>query len=369
MKNKKLYLLITLLIILFACNEPKPTKNKGFEIIPDTSPQQTQVISKKRVALIIGNADYKFAPLKNPVNDAEDMNASLKKLGFDVIFLKNANYESMDLAIKNFKKKLGNDIIGLFYFSGHGVQYEGMNYMIPADISEPTVSAIKYKSIPIEYVLSNMEEANNQVNIIVLDACRNNPFKNGTRAVRKGLAQITAPSGSLIAYATSPGKVAEDGVGRNSPYTMYLKKFILDQDLYLEEIFKKVRNAVQKQTKKRQTPWESTSLDGEDIYLARTINHEQIEDEKKRLAEERRQRKQQKLLAAEKAEIKRKQQERLADAKKAEIKRKQQKQIQQQEQTISSCKNCDCEEIRRAESMGFPPLTSQQQEFKKTCQI
>lgn len=358
MKTKRLYLLITLLLILFACNEPKPSKNKGFEIIPDTSPQQTQTISKKRVALIIGNADYKFAPLNNPVNDAEDMKTSLKKLGFDVIFLKNANYESMDLAIKNFKKKLGNDIIGLFYFSGHGVQYEGMNYMIPADISEPTVSAIKYKSIPIEYVLSNMEEANNKVNIIVLDACRNNPFKNGTKAVRKGLAQITAPSGSLIAYATSPGKVAEDGVGRNSPYTQYLKKFILDQDLYLEEIFKKVRNAVQKETKKRQTPWESTSLDGDNIYLARTINNEQIQDEKKRkqerLAEERRQRK--------------KQQERLAAAE-AERRRRQQEQIQQQEQTVSSCKSCNCEEIRRIESMGFSILTPQQQEFKKTCQI
>ncbi len=364
MKTKRLYLLITLLLILFACNEPKPIKDKGFEIIPDTSIQEIQTISKKRVALIIGNADYKFAPLKNPVNDAEDMKTSIKKLGFDVIFLKNASYKSMDLGIKNFKKKLGNDIIGLFYFSGHGVQYDGMNYMIPADISEPTVSAIKYKSIPIEYVLSNMEETNNQVNIIVLDACRNNPFKNGTRAVRKGLAQITAPSGSLIAYATSPGEVAEDGVGRNSPYTKYLKKFILDQDLYLEEIFKKVRNAVQKETKKRQTPWESTSLDGDDIYLAGTINHQQIEEERKRkqqegLAEEERKRRQQERLAEE--ERKRKEQEKQ--------RKEQEKRRKEEEPTVPSCKNCDCKEMRRIESMGFSTRTPQQQEFKKTCPI
>jgi hypothetical protein len=323
MKTKRLYLLIiTLLTILFACSEHKPTKKKCFEIIPETPPEQTQTISGKRVALIIGNADYKFAPLKNPVNDAEDMNASLKKLGFDVIFLKNASYESMETGIKKFKKKLGNDVIGLFYFSGHGVQYEGMNYMIPADISEPTISKIKYRSIPIEYVLSNMEEAKNQVNIIILDASRNNPFKNGTRAVRKGLAQITAPSGSLIAYATSPGEVAEDGVGRNSPYTKYLKNFILEPDLLIERVFQKVGIAVRKETKNRQNPWVSTSLNY-NIYLARTTNHEQIKDEKKR----------------------------------------------KQKQSVSSCKNCNCEEIRRIEFMGFSTLTPQEQEFKKTCPI
>jgi hypothetical protein len=352
MKNKRLYLLITLLIILFACNEPKPTKNKGFEIIPETPPEQTQTISKKRVALIIGNADYKFAPLKNPVNDAEDMDASLKKLGFDVIFLKNASYESMETGIKKFKKKLGNDVIGLFYFSGHGVQYEGINYMIPADISEPTISKIKYRSIPIEYVLSNMEETNNKVNIIVLDACRNNPFKNGTRAVRKGLAQIKAPSGSLIAYATSPGEVAEDGVGRNSPYTKYLKKFILEPNLFIERVFKKVLISVKKETKERQTPWVSTSL-SEDIILNKKDKEERKGKEKEPSDEEEKQHKEQ--------EKQRKEQEK--QRKKAERRHR------QQEQTVSSCKSCNCEEIRRIESMGFSTLTPQQQEFKKTCPI
>jgi len=326
MNTKRLYLTLTtiiLLLMLFACNEPK---RKCFEVIPETPPEQTQTISKKRVALIIGNADYKFAPLNNPVNDAEDMKTSLSKLGFDVIFLKNASYESMEIGIKKFKKKLGDDKIGLFYFSGRGVQYEGMNYMIPTDISDPTISEIKFRSIPIEYVLSNMEEANNQVNIIILDACSNNPFKNGTKnVVRKGLAQITAPSGSLIAYATSPGEVAEDGVGRNSPYTKYLKKFILEPNLPIEIVFKKVRKAVMQETKKRQTPWESSSLYGDDIYLAKTI------DEKDR-------------------------------------RRRQQEQIQE-EQTVSSCKNCNCEQIRRIKSMGFSNLTPQQQEFKKTCPI
>jgi uncharacterized caspase-like protein len=362
MKTKRLYFTIILLFILFACNEPI---KKGFDIIPETPPEQTQTISKKRVALIIGNADYKFAPLKNPVNDAEDMDASLKKLGFDVIFLKNASYESMETGIKKFKKKLGNDVIGLFYFSGHGVQYEGMNYMIPADISEPTISKIKYRSIPIEYVLSNMEETNNQVNIIILDACRNNPFKNGTRTVRKGLAQITALSGSLIAYATSPGEVAEDGVGRNSPYTKYLKKFILEPNLFIERVFKKVLISVKKETKERQTPWVSTSL-SEDIYLGGTTKKKQTEEDKKGkqepLAEEEKKRERERLAEEEKKR------ERLA-AEKAERKRRQQEQIQQQEQTASSCKNCNCEEIRRIESMGFSTLTPQQQEFKKTCPI
>jgi hypothetical protein len=368
MKNKRLYLLITLLIILFACNEPI---KKGFDIIPETPPEQT--ISGKRVALIIGNADYKFAPLKNPVNDAEDMDASLKKLGFDVIFLKNASYESMETGIKKFKKKLGNDVIGLFYFSGHGVQYEGMNYMIPADISEPTISKIKYRSIPIEYVLSNMEETNNQVNIIILDACRNNPFKNGTRAVRKGLAQIKAPSGSLIAYATSPGEVAEDGVGRNSPYTKYLKKFILEPNLFIERVFKKVLISVKKETKERQTPWVSTSL-SEDIILNKKDKEERKGKEKEPSDEEEKQHKEQEKQRKEQ-ERQRKEQER--QRKKQEKQRKEQekkrkeaeRRHRQQEQTVSSCKSCNCEEIRRIESMGFSTLTPQQQEFKKTCQI
>ncbi|RKZ74455.1 MAG: hypothetical protein DRQ57_10925, partial [Gammaproteobacteria bacterium] len=240
-------LIIALMLILSACNDVKQHDEsgiqKGFKIRPTTSTTPTTPTKKfKMVALVIGNADYKFAPLNNPVNDAEDMTAVLKELEFDVIYKTNASHQTMDTAINQFKRKLGKNVIGLFYFSGHGVQYENRNYMIPADMPELTVSKVKFNSVPIEYVLATMEEANNQVNLIILDACRNNPFKGGNRGVRKGLAQVTAPTGSLIAYATSPGEVAQDGSGRNSPYTKSLKKFLLQPGLTIEKVFKNVRN-------------------------------------------------------------------------------------------------------------------------------
>jgi len=375
-------LIITLMLMLSACNEVIQPDHK---VIPTTPTPKF-----KRVALIIGNADYQFAPLDNPVSDAKDMTAVLKELGFDVIYKKNASHQTMDTAINQFKRKLGKNVIGLFYFSGHGVQYEDRNYMIPADMPELTVSKVKFNSVPIEYVLATMEEANNQVNLIILDACRNNPFKGGNRGVRKGLAQVTAPTGSLIAYATSPGEVAQDGSGRNSPYTKSLKKFLLQPGLTIEKVFKNVRNEVIEKTYGKQTPWESTSLKGEDIYLAGKVTHEE-EEEKRRLAEEKEKFKQeireQKRLTEEKRrqkrladeEKRRKKQERLVDEeerrqKRLADKKRRQKRLADEEKRRQNnqtnylvCKSCDCEEIRQQESIGFPPLTTQQEVFKKTC--
>ncbi len=385
-------LIIALMLILSACNDVKQHDEsgiqKGFKIRPTTSTTPTTPTKKfKMVALVIGNADYKFAPLKNPVNDAEDLTAVLKKLGFDeidVISIKNASYQTMDTAINQFKRKLGKNVIGLFYFSGHGVQYENRNYMIPADMPELTVSKVKFNSVPIEYVLATMEEANNQVNLIILDACRNNPFKGGNRGVRKGLAQVTAPTGSLIAYATSPGEVAQDGSGRNSPYTKSLKKFLLQPGLTIEKVFKNVRNAVRQDTYEKQTPWESTNLYGDDIYLAGKVTHEE-EEEKRRLAEKRRKqdrlaeerRKQDRLAEQEK---RRKEQDRLADEEKRLVEKRRLRRLSKERRLVEEkrlaeerlaeepCKGCNCKEIRQQESLGFEPLTTQQEVFKKTCE-
>ena len=385
-------LIIALMLILSACNDVKQHDEsgiqKGFKIRPTTSTTPTTPTKKfKMVALVIGNADYKFAPLKNPVNDAEDLTAVLKKLGFDeidVISIKNASYQTMDTAINQFKRKLGKNVIGLFYFSGHGVQYENRNYMIPADMPELTVSKVKFNSVPIEYVLATMEEANNQVNLIILDACRNNPFKGGNRGVRKGLAQVTAPTGSLIAYATSPGEVAQDGSGRNSPYTKSLKKFLLQPGLTIEKVFKNVRNAVRQDTYEKQTPWESTNLYGDDIYLAGKVTHEE-EEEKRRLAEKRRKqdrlaeerRKQDRLAEQEK---RRKEQDRLADEEKRLVEKRRLRRLSKERRLVEEkrlaeerlaeepCKGCNCKEIRQQESLGFEQLTTQQEVFKKTCE-
>ncbi len=334
MKSKIFFISIIIVQMLVACNEVRQPKscNKGIgndkgicRIPPDPQKESTPTKIKKRVALVIGNANYKFAPLKNPVNDAKDMAKVLKELEFDVIYEKNASRELMLAAINQFQEKLGKDVLGLFYFSGHGIQHEGINYMIPIGMSKLTVSSVKFNSVRIDYVFSTMKESNNKVNIIILDACRDNPFKNGEKGMTKGLAIVNyAPGGSLIAYATSPNKVAKDGAGDNSPYTKYLKKFILEPGLSIEKMFKEVANAVATETHNEQIPWINSSLLGKDIYLAGKEDKSEPEPEPE-----------------------------------PEPKSK-----------PKPPKKYDCAEIQKKELRGFDnPLTDEEKEFKKTsCQ-
>jgi hypothetical protein len=223
--------------------------------------------ASERVALVIGNADYSFAPLTSPVNDARDMTRALRTLGFEVIHKENASQQAMEEAILAFTQKLGKDTVGLFYYSGHGVQHKEENYLIPTSVTRLSVSDVKYKSVAAGYVLAEMEGAANTTNIIILDACRNNPFKSGFKSMQKGLARMDNIDGSLIAYATSPGEVANDGKARNSPYTKYLLKYIHQPGLPIEQMFKQVRLAVKRETNGVQTPWEFSSLT-RDFYFA-----------------------------------------------------------------------------------------------------
>jgi formylglycine-generating enzyme required for sulfatase activity len=286
MKNRylSLFCLSILIILLSACQStikpmvPPPTGVDSVDI--DT----TKAPSRKRVALVIGNGDYRFAPLRNPENDAKDMADALRKLGFKpVIYLENAGREKMDKAVEDFSKELGKGTVGLFYFSGHGVQFDNKNYLIPADMPKLSVSNVKYRSISADYVLTAMEEVKNTMNIIILDACRDNPFESPYKNLKRGLAgMMDTPTGSLIAYATSPGKVAADGVGRNSPYTKAILEFITKKGLPIEMMFKRVRNSVRIQTRGKQTPWESSSLQGKDFYFVAGRDNA---EEKARLAE------------------------------------------------------------------------------------
>jgi len=221
----------------------------------------------KRVALVIGNADYPFSPLNNSVNDAQDITQALQALGFEVIYRENASQQTMEQAMRLFRQKLGANTVGLFFFSGHGVQFEGQNYLIPTSMTTLSVSDVKYKSVSAGYVLSEMEQAGNTTNIIILDACRNNPFERGFRGMQRGLARMNSLDGSLIAYATSPGNVANDGSGRNSPYSKNLLTFMRQPGLSIEQMFKQVRIAVKQETSGTQTPWESSSLTT-DFYFA-----------------------------------------------------------------------------------------------------
>jgi DNA-binding beta-propeller fold protein YncE len=220
---------------------------------------------QRRIALVIGNSKYQqVLKLPNPVNDANDMAATLKELGFEVILRTDASLQDMDLALNEFSQKLHGGGVGAFFYAGHGVQMDGENYLIPVDAKLRIKTDIAYETLPVGKILGRMEEADNQTNIVILDACRNNPFGRGwSRSLESGLAQIIAPSGTFIAYATAPGKLAEDGEQGNGTFTQHILKYIKTPKLSIESLFKQVRQGVAIQTKNHQVPWDSSSLIGE----------------------------------------------------------------------------------------------------------
>jgi formylglycine-generating enzyme required for sulfatase activity/endogenous inhibitor of DNA gyrase (YacG/DUF329 family) len=224
----------------------------------------------KRLALIIGNADYQFIPsLYNPVNDAEDVAKALRSLNYEVIVLTNASYKAMLNAVQQFAERLTQlGSVGLFYFSGHGLQTGGHNYLVPVDAKIKTEADIKPLSLNANHVLAKMNEAHSQVNVMILDACRDNPFeKSVIKSISsKGLAQIVAPSGSFISFATAPMQPAWGGKEneRNSIYTKHLLAAMKNKpDVPVGDVFIGVRNQVMLETKDadaQQVPWDSSSL-------------------------------------------------------------------------------------------------------------
>ena len=227
--------------------------------------------AEKRIALIIGNGAYpNLGTLKNPPNDAKLMARTLRSLGFEVIERIDVEQKGMKKAIKAFGNKLetaGKEAVGLFYYAGHGVQVRGQNYMIPVNVDIQDEADVDIEAVSANAVLDNLAFAGNDLNIVILDACRNNPFKRSFRAASRGLARMDASKGTLIAYATSPGDVAADGKGANSPYTEALARAMLTPGLNVERVFKEVRNKVIEATNSLQVPWEASSLTGGDFYF------------------------------------------------------------------------------------------------------
>ena len=215
-----------------------------------------------RTALVIGNSAYKAAPLKNPVNDARDMASALKGLGFDVTLLTDASHQKMEAAAREFGLKLRQGGVGLFYYAGHGIQVAGENYLVPVDAVIQTESDVKFGCLNAGLILGKMEDAGNGLNVVILDACRNNPFARSFRSAEQGLAKMDAPTGSLIAYATAPGSVAADGAGRNGVYTENLLKNLRTPGLPITDLFMRVRMGVVAATGRKQVPWEASSLTG-----------------------------------------------------------------------------------------------------------
>jgi uncharacterized caspase-like protein len=219
--------------------------------------------ASKRLALVIGNNAYTDGVLKNPINDARMMASTLRELEFDVQILENADRITMQRAIVEFGRKLRDGTVGLFYFAGHGMQVRGSNFLIPVKASIESEEEVEVESVDVAYVMARMATARNQFNIVILDACRNNPFQRSFRSASNGLAAISAPSGTMIAYATAPGSVANDGDAANGIYTSELAAAIRRPGIPMEEAFKLARGRVIARTQGKQTPWESSSVVGE----------------------------------------------------------------------------------------------------------
>ncbi len=291
-----------------------------------------------RIALIIGNSDYKSSPLKNPVNDAYDFAKVLRRCDFDVTLKLDATNREMKLAVRDFGKSLKRMKVGLFFYAGHGMQLNGRNYLIPVGSTIESEADVEFEALDAGLVLGKMNDADNDLNIVILDACRDNPFARSFRSSSRGLARINAPTGTIIAYATGPGSVAADGSGRNSPFTRHLIKNVRKPNLTIERILKNVRISVASDTMNRQVPWESSSLMG-DFYFTRTpppaakpkiipVFDEQLK------AEQERQAKQKAALEKQKREeeLRKAEQEKKAKQEQARKKQKQERALLKAEQ-------------------------------------
>ncbi len=235
--------------------------------------------TEKRLALVVGNAAYPGgSALENPVNDANLMDSTLQTLGFTVIKILNANKQQLEKGIYDFSLKLKNYEVALFYYAGHGIQVEGKNYLIPIDAILNEKTAVKFETVAVNYVVDEFEYYPNNTNIVILDACRNNPFRSWGRGGTQGFVAMSPASGTIIAFATSEGSTAADGDGANGLYTTHLvKQIVIPQSI--ESVFKKTRIAVQNASKNTQSPQEWTKLTG-DFYFNKNTDDTNSNNEK-----------------------------------------------------------------------------------------
>jgi formylglycine-generating enzyme required for sulfatase activity len=248
-------------VLLAACETTDIQDSARTPVAPQVT--QVQMQPQNRLALVIGNAAYhqKDYFLENPVNDATDLAAVLRQLDFEVVEKTNLSKVEMEFAIDQFSHQLyQNKGVGLFYFSGHGIQHNGVNYLLPVDIQSLTDTwQLRHKTVSAQYILDGMQAATNQVNLLILDACRDLPVSIKSWAkgdmIPPGLSNVVPIPGSLIAYAAAPGDIAKSGAGqRNSPYVKHMMKWMQVPNLSIDEVFTKVGEAVKKETYGNQLP-------------------------------------------------------------------------------------------------------------------
>jgi hypothetical protein len=238
---------------------------RALQVKPGTPSQPSA--QEARVALVIGNGAYADAPLRNPVNDARAMAAAMKQCGFAVTRLENATRPQMREGIRAFGARIAEGGVGLFYFAGHGMAVKGRNYLIPVGADIAGEDEVEGEAVEVDAILAKMETARNRLNIVILDACRNNPFGHSFRSTQQGLAQVDAPTGTFVAFATAPGRTAADGAGANGLYTEALLRQLRTPGLTLEAVFKQTRAEVLKGSGQQQTPWENSSIVGDFFFV------------------------------------------------------------------------------------------------------
>lgn len=247
-------------------------------VVQGEAPNMTRdaLMLDKRIALVIGNAKYRRQELLNPVNDATAITNELRKANFKVIKVENASFAKMNQAIEEFGRSIQKNGVALVFYAGHGMQVKGENYLIPIDADFKAESDVQYKAVNLGQILTKLDDAKSQVNLVILDACRDNPFARSWRSSKGGLASIDAPSGTMIAFATAPGKVAADGSGANGLYTSHLLKALRVPNLKLEDVLKMTRKGVAADSHNEQVPWDSSSMTGEFYFHVSKISEEPV---------------------------------------------------------------------------------------------
>lgn len=223
---------------------------------------QTTPSTGKRVALVIGNSAYSEGPLRNPVNDARLMERTLRELGFQVSKLENANFQRMQRALVAFGSRAQGADVAMIFFAGHGMQADGENYLIPVGARIEKEADLAAEALTSSAMLRQVESSGAKVSLVVLDACRNNPFQAKTRSSVRGLARVDVPTGSIVAYAAQANAVADDGDGNNGLYTGHLVRHMRQPGLDIKQVFEQTAIAVEKDSRGRQRPREDTGLRG-----------------------------------------------------------------------------------------------------------
>jgi len=334
----------------------------------------TALLKVAKQALVIGNSQYKNAPLRNPANDARGMAEELRRAGFEVNVGLELSRAEMRAAIGAHVESLGKTkAVGVFYFAGHGAQLAWRNYLIPVDGDIVNIQELRERAVDVNSLIEGIKRAGNPMNLIILDACRDNPFGSVVRLDQKGLSQLDAPAGTMLAYATAPGNTAIDGTGEHGLYTEHLLRQIRVPEAKVEDVFKRVRLNVRRQSKGLQIPWESTSLEQDFWFVppqslaaaadeeAERERRQQVALIERRHAEEEAERKrkheqalQEARLAAEEAERKRKQelalleQQRLAEE--VERRRKQQLALEEAKRVADEAERKRREQLAREEA-------------------